>query len=258
VAHVVEKLRAECPNVVAVGVGAAGFVDRAGETVFFAPNLVWRDEPLRSRLTSRLQLPCVVENDANAAAWGEYRFGAGIGLDPLVCLTVGTGIGGGIITGGMLLRGGFGIAAEFGHMVVVPEGRDCGCGNRGCWEQYASGNALVREAIAAGGFAADVTGEQVTEAARRGDPVALRCFQRVGGWLGIGLVNVVAVLDPQRIVIGGGVIDAGELLLAPARETFRHTLPGRGYRAEAEIVPALLGPDAGIVGAADLARLAVA
>src|SRR5918995_84484 len=133
-------------DVIAVGIGAAGFVDGTRSSVLFAPHLAWRHEPLRDAVERRLGVPVVVENDANAAAWSEWRFGAGQGESHLVCVTLGTGIGGAILNDGALQRGKFGIAGEFGHMQVVPGGHRCECGNRGCWEQYASGNALVREA----------------------------------------------------------------------------------------------------------------
>ena len=168
-------------DIEAVGVGAAGFVDVRRSTVMFAPNLAWRDEPLRADLEKRLGLPVIIENDANAAAWGEFTFGAGEDVDDSLLVTVGTGVGGGIVLNGQLHRGAFGVAAEIGHMRVVPDGRICGCGNRGCWEQYASGSALVRDArdqaregslIArslldrAGGRVEDITGPLITEAAQ--------------------------------------------------------------------------------------------
>ncbi len=211
----------------------------------------------------------MVENDANAMAWGEARYGAGRGEDHLVCVTVGTGIGGGLVLGGEVYRGRFGIGAEFGHMRVVPDGRRCGCGNRGCWEQYASGRALVSEArelaaVApalagrllelAGGRVGGINGPQVTQAAREGDPAALECFNAVGSWLGQGLADLAASLDPGRFVIGGGVSAAGDLLLDPARAAYGTALTGRGHRPVAEIRVAELGPEAGLVGAADLAR----
>ncbi|MCK9894059.1 ROK family glucokinase [Frankia sp. AgB32] len=254
----------------AVGIGAAGWIDADRSRVVFAPNLAWRDEPLRDEVASRVGLPVVVENDANAMAWAEYRFGAGRGRRDLVCLTVGTGIGGGIVLGGELYRGAFGIGAEMGHMRMVPDGHVCGCGNNGCWEQYASGRALVRIArhIAAsdpaaaaamleacGGDVDALTGPDVTEAARKGDPAAVRCLGEVGHWLGDGMASLVALLDPDRFVIGGGVSDAGELLLGPARERLLEVMPGRGHRPEAEVVIAELGAQAGLVGAADLARI---
>jgi glucokinase len=256
-------------DVRAVGVGAAGFIDAQRSTVMFAPNLAWRDEPLRASLQRRLGLPVVVENDANAAAWAEVRFGAGRGADHVVILTVGTGIGGGIVVNGQLLRGQFGAAAEIGHVIVVPDGRRCGCGQRGCWEQYASGRALVREAQElarvspemvghllglACGRPDDITGKMVTQAAAAGDVAALRCFEVIGRWLGRGLAGLAAILDPSLFVLGGGVSAAGEVLRAPALASFREFLTGGGHRPVAELRIAELGPAAGLVGAADLAR----
>lgn len=185
-------------------------------------------------------------------------------------VNLGTGIGGGIVLGGRVERGRFGIAGEFGHMQVVPDGLRCECGNRGCWEQYSSGNALVREArtlllanspvaddlrARVGGDPALLTGPLVTEAAQAGDRTAIELLADVGRWLGVGIANLAAAFDPGVFVIGGGVSAAGELLLGPARETYRRQLTGRGYRPEAKIVAAQLGNDAGVIGAADLARV---
>ena len=276
IAEVVEELAAH-HDIVSVGIGAAGFVDAERATVLFAPHLAWRHEPLReaverrirARLGRRVGRRTIVENDANAAAWAEYRFGAGREESRLVCVTMGTGIGGGMVNQGRVFRGRYGIAGEFGHMIVVPGGHRCECGNRGCWEQYASGNALVREArelarsnspVAhtllelAGGNPEAITGPLVTEAARAGDPAAVELFEDVGRWLGIGVANLAAALDPGTVVIGGGVSDADELLLGPCREAFRRTLTGRGFRPELTIARAKLGPAAGLVGAADLSR----
>ena len=253
-----------------VGVAAAGFVDAERSTVVFAPNLAWRNEPLRGDLEARTGLPVVVENDANAAAWGEFRHGAGRDVDDMILLTVGTGLGGGIVVAGRLLRGHSGFAAELGHMRVVPGGHWCGCGNRGCWEQYASGRALVREAREfaatnspaaarllglAGGQVDDIEGPHVTQAAEEGDPAAVDLLSDLGQWLGEGIASVVAALDPAVIAVGGGVSEAGELLLEPARAAFHRQLTARGYRPEPQIVRARLGNDAGMIGAADLARI---
>jgi glucokinase len=253
----------------AVGVGAAGYVDEASGTVVFAPNLAWRGEPLRTKIAGLIGLPVVVENDASASAWAEARFGAARGHRHVIFVAVGTGIGAGFILDGRLYRGRWGMAGEPGHYRVVPDGRLCGCGNRGCWEQYVSGNALAAEARdfaarspggatrllqLAGGRADAIGGPHVTEAAREGDPAALRCFAIVGTWLGQGLADLTAILDPGCIVIGGGVSEAGELLLAPARAAFDRALTGGGYRPRVGIIPAALGPDAGLVGAADLVR----
>jgi glucokinase len=253
----------------AVGVGAAGFVDVRRSTVLFAPNLAWRDEPLKADLEHRLGLPVVIENDANAAAWGEFTFGAAEDVQDLLLVTVGTGVGGGIVLDGELHRGAFGVAAEIGHIRVVPGGRICGCGNRGCWEQYASGSALVRETrdqarqgslIAkslldrAGGNVDAINGPLVTEAAQAGDAFAIEQLESLGRWLGEGIATLAAVLDPAVVVIGGGVSEAGDLLLDPIRAHFKSQLTGRNYRPTLEIRPALLGNKAGMIGAADLAR----
>ncbi len=264
----VDELRAQ-HEVTCVGVGAAGFVDSRRSTVMFAPNLAWRDEPLRAHLEKRIALPVVIENDANAAAWGEFTFGAAHDVSDSLLVTVGTGVGGGIVLNGELHRGAFGVAAEIGHMRVVPDGRICGCGNRGCWEQYASGNALVRETrhaaregslIArslldrAGGDVEAITGPLITEAARDGDDFAREQLDALGRWLGEGIASLAAVLDPAVVVIGGGVSEAGDLLLTSVRAAFRANLTGRHYRPELEIRAATLGNKAGMIGAADLAR----
>src|SRR6266581_9150833 len=256
-------------EVKAVGIGAAGFIDVSRSTVVFAPNLAWRNEPVARQVEDRTGRPVVVENDANAAAWAEAKLGAGRGQDHVMMVTIGTGIGAGLVLDGELYRGRWGMAGEPGHVRVVPDGRLCGCGNRGCWEQYASGSALVTEArdlamrspggarrllqLAEGNPAA-IGGPQVTEAAREGDPAALRCFAIVGTWLGQGLADLTAILDPGCIVVGGGVSEAGELLLGPARAAFEKALTGAGYRPRVEITRAALGADAGIVGAADLVK----
>jgi glucokinase len=257
-------------TVAAVGIGAAGFVATDRATVVFAPHLSWRHEPLQEALQKRIALPIFVDNDANAAAWAEWKFGAAQGETHLMMITLGTGIGGGILIDGQVQRGRFGIAGEFGHMQVVPGGHRCECGNRGCWEQYASGNALVREArslfsanspIASDlldrveGIPGNLTGPLITQAARDGDPTARELLAEIGNWLGVGIANLAAAFDPGTFVIGGGLSAAGDLLLGSSRETFKRQLTGRGYRPEARIVAAALGNDAGLIGAADLARV---
>ena len=253
----------------AVGIGAAGFVDQARSTVLFAPNLAWRDEPVKKQVEERIGRTVVVENDANAAAWAETKLGAARGQTDVIMITVGTGIGAGMVIDGRLYRGRFGLAGEPGHYRVVPDGRICGCGNRGCWEQYSSGNALVAEARdfarrspgaaarllqLAGGSPEGIDGPVVTKAAQEGDSGALRCFEIVGHWLGAGLADLAAILDPGCFVIGGGVSEAGELLLGPARTAYREGLTGHTHRPFADIRLAELGPEAGLIGAADLAR----
>ncbi|MEO3871486.1 ROK family glucokinase [Nonomuraea sp. B12E4] len=266
VADVVRELSAG-RDIEAVGVGAAGFVDETRSMVRFAPNLAWREEPLQKKISGLVGLPVVVENDANAMAWGETRFGAGRGQSHVVCITLGTGIGGGLVFDGALYRGRWGMGAEMGHMQVLPGGRPCGCGNVGCWEQYASGQALVKEAreIAAahperarillelaGGT---IEGEEVTEAARLGDEASLASFASFADWLGQGMADLASVLDPGCFILGGGVSRAADLFLDRARGAYAERLTGRGHRPLAEIRLAELGASAGMVGAADLARL---
>ena len=268
ISELVRRLAKEA-EVVAVGVAAAGFVSTDRSTVVSAPNLALDNEPLGADLAAQTGLRVVVENDANAAAWGEHRFGAGQGSD-LVCVTVGTGIGGGIVLDGKLVRGHWGFAAEVGHIPLVPDGHPCGCGSKGCWEQYGSGSALVRivreraaaDPAAATGLLAlgdgtveGITGDHITAAAHARDALALAAFAEVGGWCGRGLAVLSAVLDPPLFVIGGGVSDAGGLLLDPLRDSFRALHPEGMGKAIAEVRSAELGNDAGLVGAADLARL---
>ena len=245
IAEAVESLR-DRYDVAAVGVGAAGFVDREGQRVLFAPHLSWRDEPLRKALEERLELPVLVDNDANATAWAELRFGAARGFRDVLCITLGTGIGGALVVGGQVFRGANGLAGEFGHMQVVPAGRRCECGNRGCWEQYSSGNAIVREAqelvraqspAAARLRRAGLRGSRPGHR-RRGDPRGTRtatrpprrsCAPSGPGWAP-GWPASRPGFDPELIVVGGGVSDAGDLLLEPARLALGRTLTGRGHR----------------------------
>ncbi|MGA4670313.1 ROK family glucokinase [Propionibacteriaceae bacterium Y1923] len=270
---VVADLGTDLP-ITAVGVGAAGWIDAEHSLVRFSPHLAWRNEPLQQRLQARLPVPVLVDNDANAAAWAEYRFGAGCDSRVMVMITLGTGIGGAMVVNGSLFRGRYGMAGEFGHMTVVPDGHRCPCGNRGCWEQYSSGNSLLREARAileAGGPRAEtlldhvkdrdpaqLTGPGITDAALAGNQVAVELLAQMGTWLGRGLANVAAAVDPDTFVIGGGVSGAGDLVLAPAVHTFGTQLAGRGFRPPATIVLAGLRHDAGMVGAADLARHSLA
>jgi glucokinase len=268
IADAVRELRQQ-HEVTAVGVAAAGFVDTENGVVLFAPNIAWRDEPLRADLGPRIGLPVVVENDANAAAWGEFRFGPARDVDDMVLITVGTGLGGGVVVDGRLLRGHVGVAGELGHVRMVPDGIRCGCGNRGCWEQYASGNALQREARTvassespygarlrelAGGNPDHLLGRMVTEAAMEGDAAAVELLSDLGRWLGEGMAQIAAVLDPALFVVGGGVVEAGDLLIEPARVALGRTLTARTHRPDIAVVPATLGNEAGMIGAGDLAR----
>jgi glucokinase len=272
IGDLVEELRDRAEDDIAgVGVAAAGFVDRDRSTVLFAPNLAWRDEPLRADLEKRLGMSVVIENDANAAAWGEFRFGAGEDVDDLLLITVGTGIGGGIVLEGRMHRGAFGVAGEIGHLNMVPDGLPCGCGGKGCWEQYASGRALRRygrERAAADrvrgarllelneGIAETIRGIHITQAAQEGDPLALEVYEELADWLGRGMADLAALFDPAVFVLGGGVSDSGDLLREPVAKAFEKYLIGGVHRPRAEVVLASMGSAAGIAGAGDLARSA--
>ncbi len=252
----------------AVGVAAAGFVDASGSRVMFAPHLPWRGEDVRTRLIERIGAPVLLDNDATCAAHAEASYGAGREASSMVLVTLGTGIGGAVVLDGRVWRGAHGMAGEFGHMQVVPDGAPCECGRRGCWEQYSSGNALVRDARSRLGSEPTVlselcdgdpdrlTGPMVTAAAADGDLVARAAFTRIGEWLGVGLANLVAALDPALVVVGGGVSDAGDRLLEPARDALARSLVGVGHRDVPPVVRAALGPEAGLIGAAGLARTA--
>lgn len=268
VVECVRELRGQHPEVAGVGVAAAGFISPDRDKVLFAPNIAWRDHPLAERISSQIgDLPVVIENDANAAAWAEYRFGAGRGHRDMVMLTLGTGLGGAIVTDGRMVRGAFGAAAEMGHLKVNPGGHRCGCGHEGCWEAYVSGTALQKAARAAvvaypdlatpllekaGG--SKIKGAHVTLAAREGDPLSIELLRRMGTWLGRGLATVTAAVDPGVVVLGGGIAAEHELFLPAARQTYLDNLSGRGFRGVPEFEIAVMGNDAGIVGAADSVR----
>lgn len=227
-----------------VGIGVAGGITASG-VLCGAPNLGMEGAPFGDMLTARLGRPAAIVNDANAAAWAEHAVGAGQGVDDLVLLTLGTGVGGGAVLGGRLLRGGSGLAAEFGHMVVREGGAQCGCGNHGCLEAYASGRAMAM---------GDRRASELAEDARAGDPIAEAHMTRIGTWLGIGLANLVNALDPSLLLIGGGAGTAAFDLLAPAaEEALAARLFGRAHRSPPPLAVAELGDDAGVVGAALLA-----
>ncbi|MHC2997948.1 ROK family glucokinase [Microbacterium sp. HJ5] len=253
-------------EVAAVGVAAAGFIDRDRATVIHAPNIAWRNEPLKATLEAGIDVPVTIENDANAAGWAEFRFGAGRDVDNMVMLTMGTGVGGAIVLDGELFRGGHGIAAELGHIRFTRDGLPCGCGQNGCIEQYASGRALQREAnaIADGGGIGEalaelraekgsISGPAVSRLVLAGDPGATEALRRVATALGEACGGFQAVLDPELFVIGGGVAQLGEDLLAPVRLAYETSLPGYGDRPVADFAIAQLVNDAGLIGAADLA-----
>jgi glucokinase len=262
---VIGSLRDRHPAVEAIGAGAAGMVQWPSGHIRWAPNNAYRELPLRQLLTQETGLPAIVDNDANVAAWAEARHGVAAGYEHVVVLTVGTGIGAGVVLGGQLQRGHSGLGGEIGHIILTPGGSRCGCGNTGCLEAMASGTALGRagrEAAAAdpggilatlAGGAEKVTGQTVFDAAQRGDRTARELFGQIGYWLGVGIASVVNLLDIELVVIGGGLVSAGELLLGPTRDSFGSFLFGRARRPLPAIVPAHFGPDAGVVGAAALA-----
>lgn len=268
VASMVERL-SEGHTVIATGVAAAGFIDAAQSTVYYAPNISWRNEPFRNRLRARLGMDVTIDNDANAAGWAEFRYGVARDAHDMTMLTIGTGVGGAIVTGDRLLRGGFGTAGELGHLRIVPDGLPCGCGARGCIEQYGSGRALLRmanEIADAGGIGhalavareeagGTLTGGMLAQFLEDGDPGAHHALRQLGLWLGQACASLSAVLDPEMFVFGGGVSVAGDALLDPVREAYLAHLPARGYHPEPEFVVAELVNDAGVVGAADLARI---
>jgi glucokinase len=258
-------------EVIAVGCGAAGLVETATGIMRFAPNIVWRDAPIAERMRQAFGLPVAVDNDCTAAAYAELRLGVARGHEDVLYLGVGTGIGGGIVMDGEVRRGAHGFAGEVGHIVVEPGGPACGCGNRGCWEAVASGRAITREgrsAVAhhthsllselADGDPERLTGTMVTEAAQAGDPTANGILAEVGHRLGEGIAGLVNVLDPELVVIGGGAAGAGELLLTPARVSFRMAVEARELHPDVPIVEGALGPDAAAIGAAMMALDALA
>jgi len=267
VVAMIERLRSG-NEVIAAGVAAAGFIDADQSTVYYAPNINWRHEPFRDQLRERVDLDVTIDNDANAAGWAEFRFGVAREAHHMTMLTIGTGVGGAVVTGDRLLRGGFGTAGELGHLRIVPEGLPCGCGARGCIEQYGSGRALLRmanEIADAGGIglglaaarerAGALTGGVLAELITEHDPGALHALRQLGGWLGQACASLSAVLDPELFVFGGGVAIAGDLLLDPVRESYLAHLPARGYHPEPRFAVAKLNNHAGVVGAADLARI---
>ena len=252
-------------QVAGLGVGVPGLVDIDG-VLRFAPNLLGANgTPVRSGLTELLggRWPVAVDNDATCAAAGERAFGAGRGSDDVLFVTVGTGVGGGVVSGGQLLRGAHNFAGEIGHMTVDPQGPPCPCGKRGCWERYASGSGLgrlAREAADAGHASAvlalaggdpdAIRGEHVVAAAEGGDADAGAVLSEFAWWLGLGLANLANVLDPGLIVLGGGLVAVLETLLDPVRASFAAWVERADQRTDVRIVPATLGERGGAAGAA--------
>jgi glucokinase len=260
---VITEVRASAGDVEVVGLGIPGLVDRTGRLAV-GPNLPGiAGVPFRDELRTRLAVPVAVDNDATCATWAEVRLGAAKGSRDAFLVTLGTGIGAGIVAGGVLQRGANGFAGEPGHMVVDPNGPPCPCGRRGCWERFASGSGLgrlAREAAEAGrgrrfvelagGDVDDVRGEHVTRAALEGDAEAVEVFRNFGWWAALGIANLVNILDPEMVVVGGGLVEAGDVVMRPIREAYVDLVLAGEHRPKVRIVPAALGGDAGAIGAA--------
>ena len=269
VVAVVDKLRARHEGVAAVGLAVAGFVDESQQMVRFAPHLPWREARVAEEMTRRIGIPVFAEHDANSAAVAEYRFGAAARGHNSLVLAIGTGIGAALLIDGHLYRGSHGVAPELGHVQVVPDGRPCACGKRGCWERYCSGTALAQTAIEL--LAADpaksavmarelvrdpgsLTGRRVAGAAQDGDRVAIEAMADFAHWLGVGFAFVSDIYDPDLIVIAGGVSSSAPLFLDEAREQYASLVTGTGHRPLARIRTTQLGEAAAMIGAAELAR----
>jgi len=271
VACVRECLGKGVQNARALGIGVAGQIDTATGTVRFAPNLGWRDVPLQAELERALRFPVVVVNDVRAATFGEWAHGAGNGANNLVCLFVGTGIGGGIVSGGQMLEGCCNMAGELGHMTIVAGGRPCHCRNRGCLEAYVGGWAIAERAqdaigadpeagrylVSLGGTFEKVTAATIALGYRKGDPLARRLIEETGYYLAAGLVGIVNALNPSVLIMGGGVVEGLPELI----QVLDFEVQARALKAvveELRIVKSALGDKAGVIGAAALARSGVA
>ncbi|WP_054952797.1 ROK family glucokinase [Flaviflexus massiliensis] len=259
-------------DIASIGVGAAGYVDENGRIVRFGPNMAWENEPLADKIEAALGLPTRVENDANAAAWGEFKFGAAAEANSIVFITLGTGVGGGIIIGGELFRGSTGSGGEIGHVTVVPGGAKCGCGLLGCWEQYASGGALVRAAkeeaqlnpqfaqtllSLVDGDPDRMTGYTVTQAAELQCSAAIKAVNSLAMYSGRALSDLARILDPEMFVLAGGISEAGEIVRKPIEEALHAHVKDAAAFTPTPVRTAQLGNRAGMIGAADLSRTAL-
>lgn len=259
--QVIKEVEVKKREVQAIGVGCPGPLNVKEGIIYNAPNLGWQDVNIKKLLQSKIDVPILIENDANAAALGEKWFGAGRGKDNLIYMTVSTGIGGGIIINRKLYHGANDSAGEIGHMIIDPDSNvKCGCRDQGCWEALASGTAIEKlgqEALKSGRTSLmremiteieEIDGALVTKAAAKGDEVALEIMEQVTNYLGVGVVNLVNVLNPEMIIVGGGVSNAGEMILKPIKEI----VAKRALEApakEVKIVPAQLGSEVGVMGA---------
>ena len=250
-----------------IGISIAALISSDYGTIVGAPNIANLSKlNFANEIKEEFKLPIIIENDANAAMWAEFKFGSAKGLNPVMFFIIGTGVGGGLVIDGKLFKGANGIGAEFGHMCVVPNGLLCGCGAKGCIEQYASGGALIRyanEALLANPDKSEevlsfgegkLSGTALTKAAKAGNELALAAFSKQADWLGLACASYSLIIDPQAIIIGGGVVDAGELFLAPVRAAMRKYMPFAESHVPPKIIAAKFGNDAGLIGAADLVR----
>ena len=250
-----------------IGISIAALISSDYGTIVGAPNIANLSKlNFVNEIKEEFELPIIIENDANAAMWAEFKFGNAKSLNPVMFFIIGTGVGGGLVIDGKLFKGANGIGAEFGHMCVVPNGLLCGCGSKGCIEQYASGGALIRyanEALLANPDKSEevlsfgegkLSGTALTKAAKAGNELALAAFSKQADWLGLACASYSLIIDPQAIIIGGGVVDAGELFLAPVRAAMRKYMPFAESHVPPKITAAKFGNDAGLIGAADLVR----
>ncbi len=250
-----------------IGISIAALISSDYGTIVGAPNIANLSKlNFANEIKEEFKLPIIIENDANSAMWAEFKFGNAKGLNPVMFFIIGTGVGGGLVIDGKLFKGANGIGAEFGHMCVVPNGLLCGCGAKGCIEQYASGGALIRyanEALLANPDKSEevlsfgegkLSGTALTKAAKAGNELALAAFSKQADWLGLACASYSLIIDPQAIIIGGGVVDAGELFLAPVRAAMRKYMPFAESHVPPKIIAAKFGNDAGLIGAADLVR----
>ena len=250
-----------------IGISIAALISSDYGTIVGAPNIANLSKlNFVNEIKEEFELPIIIENDANAAMWAEFKFGNAKSLNPVMFFIIGTGVGGGLVIDGKLFKGVKGIGAEFGHMCVVPDGLSCGCGSKGCLEQYASGGALIRyanEALLANPDKSEevlsfgegkLSGTALTKAAKAGNELALAAFSKQADWLGLACASYSLIIDPQAIIIGGGVVDAGELFLAPVRAAMRKYMPFAESHVPPKIIAAKFGNDAGLIGAADLVR----
>ena len=256
-------------EIAGIGISIAALISADQCTIVGAPNIANLSKlNFVEELKKSFNMPVVAENDANSAMWAEYKFGNAKNLNPVMFFIIGTGMGGGLVIDGKLFKGANGIGAEFGHMIVQPNGIKCGCGANGCIEQYASGSALMRyakeemkadpikakELLKYSDASGDISGATLTTAAKQGNEIALSAFNKQADWLGSACASYTLLLDPQAIVIGGGVVEAGELFLNPVRLAMEKYMPFAGTHSLPKIIAAKYGNDAGLIGAADLVR----